>query len=272
MALTADQLAAARIVAEGLEFLMDEWVPELERPALRRLSPTLRLLLHQNEYGKGWSALGLPRQPYISATSLDALLGTIDRRLVKLAFAPAGYAVSAALSIGRTKIRMFVPGDPPPKDSVVVSIQRADFMLGQVIIVVPLELQNLAAADPDEAVKEEINRCQGDRVVRGMTLPAFLASPAALILDQPVTRRDIIHFVADKDGGAHIDPTRNRKSDERLKLLDGDQGIYSPTSGTAAALPYIELLSIAEALAESSDAARFRDEFASVERTATRRS
>src|SRR5438067_2103921 len=94
MPLTPEQLAEARVVAEDLAHLMDEWVPRLDAAELRRsISTMLRRLLADGQYTRAWRSLGLPGQPYVSAPDLDEMLGTIDRLLIQIAFAPPSQTV-----------------------------------------------------------------------------------------------------------------------------------------------------------------------------------
>jgi hypothetical protein len=74
--------------------------------------------------------------------------------------------------------------------------------------------------------------------------------------------------VANKLGGVHFDRKRDGAAGERLALLDRRLATYAPDGASQAIFGYVELLSIAEAVAESSDVARFRHAFAKAERRA----
>ena len=63
--------------------------------------------------------------------------------------------------------------------------------------------------------------------IRGMSLDAWLESPAGLIMNASVTRRDIIKYVANKRGGAHYDPSREGK-DKVFALLDNKLPTFTP--------------------------------------------
>ena len=71
----------------------------------------------------------------------------------------------------------------------------------------------------------------------------------------------MIRYVTNKLGGAHFDPDRSRQGDERLALLDYDVAVVEPQRTAGITHVYAEVLSVAQALAESADAARFRTVF-----------
>ncbi|MEQ8693913.1 MAG: hypothetical protein RIC85_01120 [Gammaproteobacteria bacterium] len=70
-----DQL---RSVAEDLEYLKEDWHPEITEPDIRRGSATLRRLLVEDAYGKAWRQLGNDGQPRLIAVDLDLVLGGVD--------------------------------------------------------------------------------------------------------------------------------------------------------------------------------------------------
>ena len=103
------------------------------------------------------------------------------------------------------------------------------------------------------------------RKIRGLPLSKFVRSPAALIGGVEVTRSDVIRYVANKLGGAHFDPTRSRSGDDRLSLLDVPITTVEIEGAPVLSNVYAEMLSITQFLAQSGDAARFRDAFRRVE-------
>jgi hypothetical protein len=90
--------------------------------------------------------------------------------------------------------------------------------MGPMIAVVPPEM--VSGLKEQDAQRIHIDSRMGTRVVRGMKLSAYLRSPAAFITRVTITRQDVIQYVANKTGGVHYDPSRARKQDERLSLLD----------------------------------------------------
>jgi hypothetical protein len=263
--LSEAQFQQAPTVAEDLSFLMNEWQPRLEQSELRRLSPVLRRLLVQGEYGRAWRNLGLQGEPYVAATGLSEMLGIIDRTAVMLAFAPPGETVRKVLQSGG-QLQVVTPEDIAP-GSVIVLVPGVDLGFGPILAVVPPEKLSRIAADPQREASDAIGQALGRRVVRGMGLTAFLRSPAALVAGIEVSREDVIKYVANKVGGAHFDDKRAPR-DESFSLLDRTLMKYAPEGQPEAVFTYAELLSIAEFLAESSDAARFMAAFNKAEREA----
>jgi hypothetical protein len=249
------------MVAEELVYLRDEWRPKADAATVRRISPLLRSLLVDGQYARAWHAIGLPGEPYISASDLGAALGRIERTLIQIAFAPASETVTHIFK-GMGKIELKVVEDIAVGEHINVQPGYPD-SLGPVVAVLPREL--VGNLDQQKASEIHIGSRTGTRLVRGMKLSVYLASPAALIKRVAISRQDVIQFVANKLGGVHYDPTRNRKHDDRLALLDA-VGVKLETetvknfSGV-----YAELLSIAENLSESGDLARFLDMFEHIE-------
>ena len=260
-----EELEDARVVAEDLQYLMDEWVPRLDRAALRRDSPMLRRLLVQGQYGRAWRTLGLPGEPYISAPSFDAMLGEADRRFIQSAFAPPGQTVRETVLRTGGKIELGVVQDIPA-GAVAVVVAGYPEGIGSVLAAIPQETAGQESS-PDAAVQKYIGAHVGQRLIRGQSLSAYLASPAALITGVVITRKDVITYVANKLGGAHFDPSRGGAAGQHLALLDRPLANLNFGEISNFTAIYAELLSVAEYLAESGDAARFRDAFARAERT-----
>ena len=260
---TEDELAEAAVVDEDLAYLMDEWQPQLRQAEIRRLSPVLRRLLVDGQYGRAWRSLGLPGEPYVTATDLDAALGTIDRRLIGLACAPPGWTVSRIMVAGG---QMQLAVGNLEKGSVVGLMPGYDAGLGPIFFAIPPADVTLLAAVDGEAAVRQVAAGMGRRVARGIGLTAYLRSPAVLFSQDAVTRQDVILYVANKLGGAHFDPKRQGEIGRRLAVLDSNLATYHPTGRPAATFAYAELLSAAEALAESGDAARFRNAFGKFQR------
>jgi hypothetical protein len=80
---TTEDYERARMVAEDLAWLRDEWTPKVDAASVRRVSPLLRSLLIDGQYVRAWRAIGLPGEPYISATDLAAAVGKMDRTLIR---------------------------------------------------------------------------------------------------------------------------------------------------------------------------------------------
>jgi hypothetical protein len=110
----------------------------------------------------------------------------------------------------------------------------------------------LDAMSPD-VIKERATRGPGPPR-RKFKLSEFLASPAVVVEGVPVNRRNVIQYVANKLGGAHFD-VRRKKDEEAYRLLDKVINTFEITERRSV---YFELLSIGQALAQSSDAKKLR--------------
>jgi hypothetical protein len=265
--MTPEELEEARVVDEDLEFLMTKWSPTADTRELRHLSPLVRRLLADKHYARAWRSLSLPGEPYITATDLEALLGNVDRSIVQLAFAPANRGVADAMRRGG-KIELKNPVDIPPDSLLVMLMHHEQDDGGPVLAALPPDyITSKIAAEPNQMVIDELRDRIGKRVARGLPLSAYLRSTAALIAGEPITRQDVIQYVANKLGGAHFDTGRDGKADARYKLLDKRPATYVPQHGLPVPYVYAELLSIIEALVESGDAARFRDVYAKAAKT-----
>jgi hypothetical protein len=253
--LSRDAWERAKVVAEDLEYLADEWLPSLDEKQLRRDSPILRRLLVDDQYGLAWRDLDLPDQPFISAPGLDAMLGQINRECIQFATAPTSFTVANSLLQGG-QIKMGVLADTPAGAALAVPGEYGQ-QYGLIFVVIPPDVVAAAAATGRDVLAE--NMKLGRRRVIGQPISKFLESSFALILGTEITRKEVIRYVANKLGGAHFDADRSRKGDDRLALLDRFANTYLEiTDKRRLNAVYIELLSMAEYLAESSDAARFR--------------
>jgi hypothetical protein len=115
--------------------------------------------------------------------------------------------------------------------------------------------QAVADAGGEEAARQRHAEF-GKRSIRGLSLTDYLQSAAAIICGEAVSRRDVIRYVANKLGGAHFDPDRSRRGDERLALLDYDVASIAPERASGLNNVSAELLSVAQSLGTSGDAAR----------------
>ena len=86
-------------------------------------------------------------------------------------------------------------------------------------------------------------------------LSRFLSSPAVVIDGMPVSREEIILYVANKLGGAHFDPSRNteKAKEKKFALLDSHRSSLRISETNAV---FFELLSIGQALLGSKDVDR----------------
>lgn len=265
--LTLADWESARVVSDDLEYLTEKWVPAFDEGALRRDSPLLRRLLVEGQYPKSWTALGLPDEPYVSAADLDAALGNVNRDYLQYAIAPAadevGLLMEAALREGtQVKVHYMVIEDIPP-GAVVALPAEYPRRFGAALVAIP---PDVVAREGGEEVVRQLHAQFGVRKVRALPLSEYLQSPAALVGGVAVSRGDLIRYVTNKLGGAHFDSDRSRPGDSRLALLDHRLAVVEPEHGVGINNVYAEALSIAQAVAGSTDAARFRETFAVTEK------
>lgn len=91
---------------------------------------------------------------------------------------------------------------------------------------------------------------------RPFKLAAFLTAPAVVVEGTPISRRDVVKYVANKRGGAHFDMSR-KEDEEAYRLLDS---VLDKFQVAAQRSVFFELLSIGQAVARSADAKKLREE------------
>lgn len=254
----------ARTVDEDLSYLMDEWVPKLDRAELRRTSPILRRLLVQGDYHRAWRLLELPGEPSVSAPTIDAMLGTIDRSLIQIALVPPGQTMRNIFhNQGDVKIHV-KPIAPVEAGGTALVIPGYQDGLATILAILP-PVPAISIETPDDVVQREIHAKFGRRIARGQPLNEYLASAAALVGGVTISRQDVIQYVANKVGGVHSDSRRQGAQGARFKLLDRPVAIIE-VGGRKTNFAFAELLSIGEFLAESGDADRYRRAFRKADR------
>ncbi len=81
--------------------------------------------------------------------------------------------------------------------------------------------------------------------MRSVDLTSYLDAPCLCFEGRDFSRRSIIRYVANKLGGAHFDPDRNRRGDEEFAHLDILEAVeidgYQPV--------YLEIQAIGQAIA-----------------------
>lgn len=117
-------------------------------------------------------------------------------------------------------------------------------------------------------MKEQMNDNQARRLSegpppeRGYRILDYVEDVSVIVRGTPIKRRHIIKYVANKLGGAHLDPHRNvRKEDEIYGLLDDVGDSFMLLEKPAI---YFELLSIGQAIAKSEDLLKFSNKVSSL--------
>jgi hypothetical protein len=77
-------------VASDLQFLRNDWRPNVGDHTLRRSSNVLRMLVVEQVYGQAWRAVGLEREPQIEAVDLSTRMSSLRPEWVSFAIAGGG--------------------------------------------------------------------------------------------------------------------------------------------------------------------------------------
>jgi len=249
MGLSIDGFRLCEQVANDLAHIRDSWSGELTEHVIRRDSPIIRRLLVDGDYSKAWRKLGLPRQPLVLAHDLEDMLGAIPKRYVRYAF-PSPYERTRPVGRGNQSVTMASPGVSEGDHVFAVPA----YMQGQGVafVVIP-------KAELDGIKSEEIGSQFQGSYLKPMWLTEFLDSTGAYVDGLQITRREIIDFVANAMGGAHYDPESGRSNKAARGLLKPLHVRWRGSSDVHA--PWIEVMSIGQSVAWSTDAMRFSVEF-----------
>ncbi|MBN9054799.1 MAG: hypothetical protein J0H80_13755 [Rhizobiales bacterium] len=86
----------------------------------------------------------------------------------------------------------------------------------------------------------------------------FMLSTAVVAEGKKINRQQLLAYIANKRGGAHLDYGRKRKDDEAYKILDKLDASQGKIGNTGLPPSIHELLSIGQALINSEDIKRLR--------------
>jgi hypothetical protein len=197
-----------RTVHGDLQYLRERWDESVDETSLRISSPVLRRLLVDLELQRAWKASGFAKEPIISTSTLDPILGMGP--VTRLTAAWAGGAKT--------------PG---------VEIYDGAFMRGYVM------------------TGEEAAQFGRERPAVALGLRTYVEAPCMVLEGQVVPRRVLLKYIANKLGGAHFDPGRAQKPEDRLyRLLDQARDSVRVANHRVV---YFELLSAGQALVKSAD-------------------
>lgn len=210
-----DENYLVQTVKEDLIFLKDTWTQDIDDASLRRSSNVLRSLLIHGNLQKVWKIAGFEKQPKITAPDLMYVI--LGEPKLRINFACAGGAHYKGMIISSLC-----------EKDLITNRDRKKYL---------------------EGLSEE----------KTFGLSEFCESPCMLItkryptggLEQGlIKRREVIHYIADKMGGTHIDLKRNIKKEQNLILLDWIYHQYQIAEKNSI---YFELLSIGQHLIKSED-------------------
>ena len=153
---------------EDLLYFRRTWTDRCDPVSVRHGSVTLRRLLLEGHYVQAWFRVGLTGHPNVAAPSIDDLVG--DESIL---WALAGGGTCRGLSMQRYVARFL--GDGKVSLNGEASIFGRPFLVSTTRGVEPIPVKN------------------------------YLGSVSAILNATTITRRDIIAFMANKVGGAHLD-------------------------------------------------------------------
>jgi len=206
-----------RVVAADLDYIIKEWGSEIDDDSLRRDCVILRRLLVEDNPGQAWRAVGFEKQPKILTPSLKTIG---DRKSADFTQAGGG-------RYGGVEIRdvEFHSGSNPPGE--------------------------YTKKGPGLYVKKELPSRMARKPLR---LSDFLSSTCITVQGIELSRQDLIIYVANTLGGAHIDRERDfKKQPKRVAKFKALDSILKTTETANKEAIYYELLSIGQSLTNSRD-------------------
>ena len=253
MTLTIDDFRLCEQVAEDLRYIREAWSGELTEHVIRRESPVIRRLLVYGDYARAWRNLALPRQPLVLSHDLEEMLGDFPRRYVRYAFPPPS-EWTRPIRGEKQAIVMANPG--VSKGDLLLTVPGYAEGQGVVFGVVPnSELTGKDSQEVAQHLAGQLQHCN----VRPIWLSEYLESTGAYVDGQRITRREVIDFVANAMGGTHYDPDSQRQKKKARALLKPLHVKWRGTNDVHA--PWIEVMSIGQTVARSTDAMRYCAEF-----------
>ncbi len=206
---------------------------------LRRISPTLRRLLVQDDLGQTWRQLGFERQPEVCGPDIDKMLIKEDVEAKHVAKMIAGGLTQSGITIcglGACKAANRETGIGPDADEgfAVKSLMFAKTSDG---------------SPPGQSDDQDIYSI--------WPLSQYLDSAGGVIWGEMISRRKILQFHANHLDGAH--PIQNSTAEKQAEydlIFQLQKAFFRPPSGVERDGLYLELLSICQSVASSLDVER----------------
>lgn len=198
------------------------------RSEVRVASSILRRLLHEMMLPNAWQLCGLEGEPSFTAVDLDSTLKSVDRKYIHYAYA-GGAKTAGAQHDGYT-----------------------------MLVIPKAELE----AEGQQAVTMRISASMRQPERRLFSFSEFCTSTSVASGHAGISRLGLVRYVANKLGGVHWDNCRGNWTDpvgSRHRLLDEAHIIVGRLPA-----PLYEVLSIAEAIAESEDITRLLEKIEAV--------
>lgn len=205
------------VVAEDLRYLARPTQDQPTRTDVRLIATVLRRLLLHGDYGRAWRLMGNTGEPSLRARDPEPMMRSVPNPMWIHYVYAGGYSFGGANHQG----------------------------LG--MVVVPAS---------EQAGREAFGVNSWDdiqlhhSVTRTYNLSAYLGSTCIQIATNKIKRGELLRYVANKLGGAHLDRKRSKARDQELSvLLDRGQLCVAGLPG-----PYFEVLTMAWDLARSDHA------------------
>lgn len=219
-----DEKYLIKTVREDLLFLKDKWTQDIDEVSLRISSTILRKLLVENKLSQVWRLVGFEKEPQVVATDLDAFLDGTPKRRIN--FASAGGA-----------------------------IYKGGQVSGMIIY---------DTAMSDSFLKKRCEIVKRKSFLKAFMLSDFVKSGCILVtqrfstgmIQEVISRRELIQYIVNKLGGAHIDLKRNPGKDQKFLLLDN---VLEQIKIVNFEPVYYELLSIGQSVIQSQDIHKLLD-------------
>ncbi len=241
----------ARIVADDLRHLREAWSPDISEAQIRRESPILRRLLIDEAYGRSWRAIGLPKEPIVTASDLKAWLGTLELGFIGMAVAELPFQPFPNGVQARTEAKYKTTREAPSGSLLMIEASvRGRFMSG---FATPEEVGD----DPD-AIRDRYLSRVGAATDAHFWLSDYLASPALLIEGTWFTRREIVKYISNRRGGAHYGLPVPRIERAKFALLDKTHARIGDLE-----IAHLQMLAVSHSVCMGPDAFRFQEQFRS---------
>ena len=251
--LSVDDFRLCEQVESDLAHIRNSWSGELSEHVIRRESPIIRRLLIDGDYSSAWRKLGFLRQPLVLAHDLEDMLGTIPKRYVRYAF-PSPEQRSNPVGGDGHSIKMGIKD--VVKGDLMIAVPPYANGQGAAFLVIPkADLEQVKSEDVSNEIAGKFQKSY----LKPMWLTEFLDSAGAYVDGLRITRREVIDFVTNAMGGTHYDPEGRGSSKAARGMLKPLHVRWRGSSDVHA--PWIEIMSIGNSVAWSTDARRLTTEF-----------
>jgi hypothetical protein len=231
----AMHLDGARLIsiAEDLEHFAGWWENggEIDNPAIRHGSASLRRLLVEDVAGRAWRQMGFRKEPRVKGPDLIGAFA--DRGLD-----PAMTTIAAAAGVRYSGLDVAFLGAVRVKNSKTGVPANADEGFAVLVTDVARSSDHPQPSELDKFVDHE------------WYLHGYLDAPGLIRRGTVLSRREVIKHMANEMGGVHIEQSG---SEVRSLLLEAEDKLIMQMKSGELRGQYIEVLAIGQAVGRSSD-------------------